>query len=91
MAKFDSLFEHLETLRKQGTTRWSTTYTQVEQVIGQKLYESARKYSAYWKWGNAAEGGGVRRCLQMAQWQTIEQSPGSEQLTFVFVGSTNRG
>jgi len=91
MAKFDSLFEHLETLRKQGTTRWSTTYSQVEQIIGQKLCKSARDHIPYWKWGNAPEGGGVRHCLQMAQWQTIEQSASSEQLTFIFVGSTNRG
>ncbi|MCF6292541.1 MAG: hypothetical protein L3J04_04000 [Robiginitomaculum sp.] len=91
MAMFDPLFDHLETLQKQKRTRWSTTYAGVEQIIGQKFYESARKYSAYWKWGSSPEGGGVRRCLQMAQWKTAEQSPNSEQLTFVFVGDVGHG
>jgi hypothetical protein len=76
MAKYDPLAEHVS---KQNLREFEMPFYKIEQLIGEKLPESALRPQY---WANTVEGGGpVRRALRKTPYDTFLIS-GSKRVRF---------
>lgn len=74
--KYNILQEHLFSLEDAV---WKATFSEIENVIGDRLPDSARKHQAWW----ANQSSGHSQYWQRAGWKTAEVDVENEKLTFV--------
>ena len=78
--KYAPLYRHLMDLRGK---EWPTTFSQIEDVLGFKLPDSARIHRPWW--ANQGERGGHSHALawEMAGWRTSRVDMAGETVVFV--------
>lgn len=79
MSKYFNLTAHLA---NRDGEMWEATFTEVEEVIGMPLPESARQHRAWW----ANQGRAQSSAWQGAGWKTAKVDLENEKVTFVYVG-----
>ena len=66
---------------------WRATFSELEQILGFALPDSAREYQAWWSNQSDASTHRHARVWQEAGWRTCELDLGSETVTFERVGT----
>lgn len=67
-------------LRNQTSDRFSSTFTEIEEIIGMPLPPSSRRHPAHW---HGFEGSAVARAIRDAGWTVRDLDIPHERLTFV--------
>ena len=81
--KYNQLYTHL---RHQGGQEWSTTFNEVEEILGFQLPNSARMHRSWW---SNQDNGGHSQALawQTAGWRVSAVNLEQESLTFKRINS----
>lgn len=78
MAKYDALARHLASLPGE---EWSTTFAEIERILGFALPPSATRYPAWW--ANQADAGHSQSQAWRAQgWQTCDLDLSGRTISF---------
>ena len=78
--KYAPLFQHLE---KQRGSEWPAAFSEIEQILGFSLPDSARIHRPWW--ANQGERGGHSHALawEMAGWKSSQVDMAGERVVFV--------
>jgi len=82
MSKYSRLTDFLRGLAKDGETEWTPSFDEVEEVLGERLPDSARQHRAWW----ANQGRAHSLVWESAGWKTANVDVEDEELTFSFSG-----
>lgn len=76
--KYAPLFHHLERIK---SAEWSTTFAEIERILGFSLPDSARLYRPWW--ANAEKSGHSQAMAwSVAGWKTADVDLEGERLVF---------
>ena len=80
--KYSPLYRYLQTMPTQSN-QWTTTFHQLETILGFDLPSSARLHRPWW--ANQGSKGGHSQALawEMAGWKTAQVDLDQEQLVFL--------
>lgn len=79
MSKYSNLTLHLA---NRDDEVWETTFNEVEEVLGIRLPDSARKHRPWW----ANDGYAQSTAWLGAGWKTANVDMANEKVTFVYAG-----
>lgn len=79
MSKYRNLTLHLAS---RDDEVWETNFNEVEQILGMRLPDSARKHRPWW----ANDGHAQSTAWLGAGWKTANVDMANETLTFVYAG-----
>lgn len=86
MTKYFRLMEHLA---DRDESPWIADFAEIEEILGSRLPESARRYPAWWS-NQSGEGHTQSDAWQAVGWRTTKLDLANETVTFVKEGDTVR-
>lgn len=85
MSKYQKLSEHLAHMNQE---RWTTTFREIESILGFELPNSAYKYQAWWA-NQAGSGHSQTASWKSAGWRTEDLDIPKQRVTFAYEGESD--